>query len=95
MKKELKVVEIINIIALLFLLGGGYTLAITGAIQVFAALVFVNLFPKNKLIYLYFGLVITFFLIWDRKTMDWLFALPIFLIFFLTFIIYKQKKQLP
>lgn len=95
MKKALKVVEVLNIIALLFLLAGAYGLAITGALQVFAALIFLNLFPKNKLIYLYFALVIIFFLVWDRRTMDWLFSIPIFLIFFLTFIIYKQKKHLP
>ena len=94
MKTTFKVVEIVNIAALKFLLLGGYGLPFTGALQVLAAILFVLVFPKNKLIYIYFSLVILFFLIWDRQSMDWLFALPITLIFFLTFIIYNQKKKL-
>ena len=94
MKTTFKVVEIVNIAALMFLLLGGYGLPFTGALQVLAAILFVLIFPKNKLIYIYFSLVILFFLIWDRQSMDWLFALPITLIFFLTFIIYNQKKKL-
>ena len=94
MKTTFKIVEIINIAALMFLLCGGYGLPITGALQVLGAILFVLIFPKNKLIYIYFSLVILFFLIWDRQSMDWLFALPIALIFFLTFIIYNQKKKL-
>ncbi|WP_333599750.1 hypothetical protein [Flavobacterium sp.] len=94
MKTFFKITEIINIIALLFLLLGAYGLAITGILQVTAALLFVILFPKNKLIYCYFGLVILFFLLWDGHSMDWLFLLPIFLVFFLTFIIYNQKRKL-
>ncbi|MEO8239762.1 MAG: hypothetical protein ABI793_16040 [Flavobacterium sp.] len=94
MKIAFKIIEIINIVALMFLLLGAYGLAVTGALQVLAAILFVLIFPKNKLIYVYFGLVILFFLIWDRQSMDWLFALPIALIFFLTFIIYNQKKKL-
>ena len=93
MKIRFKIVEIINIVALLFLLLGGYGLGMTGLLQVIAAILFLTLFPKNKLIYLYFGIVMLFFLIWDRKNMDWLFTMPIFLIFFLTFIIYNQKKH--
>ncbi|MFM9987421.1 hypothetical protein [Flavobacterium sp.] len=94
MKITFKIAEIINIIALGFLLLGFYGLAITGGLQVLAAILFILIFPKNKLIYIYFGLVITFFLIWDHHSMDWLFALPIFLVFFLTYIIYQQKKYL-
>jgi hypothetical protein len=94
MKTTFKAIEIINIVALMFLLLGGYGLAITGALQVLASILFVLIFPKNKWIYIYFGLVILFFLVWDRHTMDWLFLLPISLIFFLTFIIYNQKQKL-
>jgi hypothetical protein len=93
MRIAFKIVEIINSVALLFLLLGGYGLGMTGVLQVIAALLFLAIFPKNKLIYIYFGIVILFFLIWDRKSMDWLFIMPIFLIFFMTFIIYKQKKH--
>ncbi|MCV9927326.1 hypothetical protein OIU83_06670 [Flavobacterium sp. LS1R49] len=94
MKTTFKIVEFINIVALLFLILGGYGLAITGALQVITAIFFFLLFPKNKLIYIYFGLVITFFLIWDRHTFNWLFLLPASLIFFLTYIIYNQKSRL-
>jgi hypothetical protein len=89
----LKIIEIINVIALTFALAGAYGLPLTGFLQVVAALVFLGTFPKNKLIYIYFALVILFFVFWD-KTFNWLFAIPIFLIFFLTFIIYHQKRKL-
>jgi hypothetical protein len=87
-----KVIKVINMIALFFLLLGGYGLAVTGFLQVITALFFLITFPKNKLIYIYFGIVILFFSIWDRHTMDWLFIIPIGLIFFLTYIIYTQKE---
>ncbi|MNX59880.1 hypothetical protein D3C86_907690 [compost metagenome] len=93
MKITFKIVEIINICALTFLLAGAYGIAITGALQVLAAFLFLVLFPKNKFIYIYFSLVFFFFLIWDGE-FTWLFLLPISLIFFLTFIIYNQKKKL-
>ena len=93
MKTTFKVLEIINICALLFLLLGGYGIAVTGALQVLAAVLFIIIFPKNKMIYIYFSLVIIFFLSWNGE-FSWLFLLPISLIFFLTFIIYNQKKKL-
>ena len=88
-----KITKAINIIALLFLLLGGYGLAVTGFLQVIAALLFLITFPKNKLIYIYFAIVLLFFIIWDKHTMDWLFIIPISLIFFLTYIIYNQKEN--
>ena len=88
-----KIVEIINIIALLFLGFLAYGVAVTGFLQIISAILFLISFPKNKLIYIYFGLVIIFFCFWDGN-FDWLFALPIFLIAFLTFIIYKQKSEI-
>lgn len=91
MKILFKITKILNIIALLFLVMLGYGLAVTGLLQVIAAILFIFQFPKNRLIYIYFFLVMLFFLVWDRQTMGWLFSLPIFLIFFLTYIIYKQK----
>lgn len=87
-----KIIKTINIIALLFMLLGGYGLAITGFLQVFAAILFLITFPKNKLIYIYFAIVILFFLIWDGHSMNWLFVIPIALIIFLTYIIYNQKE---
>jgi hypothetical protein len=94
MKVPFKIVELINIVALLFLLIGGYGLPFTGGLQVLAAVLFLTIFPKNKLIYIYFGLVIFFFLLWDRHSFGWLFLLPIALLFFLTYIIYNQKTKL-
>lgn len=93
MKIPFIITKILNIIALLPLLLGMYGLALTGFLQVIAAILFLLQFPKNKLIYIYFGLVITFFIIWNRNSMDWLFTIPIFLIFFLTYIIHFQKNK--
>ena len=93
MKTAFKIVQIINIIALLFLGLGGYGIGATGFLQFISAILFLFLFPKNKLIYIYFGIIIIFFCLWDGN-FDWLFALPIFLVLFLTFIIYKQKSIL-
>ena len=92
MKTSLKLIEIINLIALMFIFLGAYGIAITGFLQVMASFIFLLTFPKNKLIYIYFTLVIIFFVFWD-KTFDWLFSIPIFLIFFLTFTIYSQKRK--
>ena len=96
MKLTFKILKVINIIGLLFLLLGPYGVAITGLLQVISAVLFIILFPKNKLIYIYFALVITFFLIWniDPYYIVWLFVLPLFLIGFLTYTIYNQKITL-
>ncbi|MCD0470950.1 hypothetical protein [Flavobacterium sp. JAS] len=93
MKTTFKIIEIINIAALIFLLLGAYGLAITGGLQVLAAILFVLIFPENKLIYIYFALVILFFSFWNGG-FGWLFVIPIYLIFFLTIIIYHQKAKL-
>ena len=93
MKIPFKITKILNIIALFPLLLGAYGLALTGFLQVIAAILFLLEFSKNKLIYTYFALVIMFFIIWDRNSMDWLFIIPIFLIFFLTYIINFQKNK--
>lgn len=93
MKIAFKIVEIINIIALLFLCFLAYGIAITGFLQIISAIFFLLLFPKNKRIYIYFGLVIFFFYFWDGQ-FGWFFSLPLFLVGFLTFIIYNQKLKI-
>ncbi|AUC83404.1 hypothetical protein [Lacinutrix sp. Bg11-31] len=90
--KITKITKIINFIALLFVLLGPYGIAITGGLQVLSGIIFILLFPKNKLIYIYFGLVIFFFLIWNGG-FDWFFLLPAFLVCFLTYIIHTQKLE--
>lgn len=83
----------INITALLFLVFGTYGIAITGALQVFAATMYLFIFPKNKLLYLYFGCVIVFFSFWKGSLTELLFSIPIFLILFLTYIIHFQDQK--
>lgn len=94
MKTSLKIIEIINVAALLCVFASLYGLVFTGFLQVVAALIFIITFPRNKFIYVYFGLVIFFFSLWNGSLKDPLFVIPIFLIFYLTFIIYYQKWKL-
>jgi hypothetical protein len=94
MTTTIKIARVINIIALLFLIFLAYGLAITGALQILAAFIYLLIFPKNKLIYVYFSLVFIFFIFWDYETFNWLFTIPLFLIVFLTYIInFKKIKQ--
>ena len=78
MKTILKLSKTVNIIALVFLLLGPYGIAITGALQLLAAVIYLTIYYYNRLIYIYFGLVIVFFIFWERN-FDWLFSIPIFL----------------
>ena len=94
MKTILKIAKIINVIALLFLLIGAYGLAITGILQVIAAVIYLFAFPKSRLIYFYFGLVTLFFLLWDQDGFNWLFVIPFFLILYLSYIIHFKKNKL-
>ena len=94
MKTLFTLAKTINIIGLLFLVLGPYGLAITGVLQVLAAAIYFLVFPKSKLIYTYFGLVALFFLIWDREAFNWLFAIPFFLIVFLSYTIHFNKNKL-
>lgn len=93
MKTLFKIAKIINIIALLFLVFGPYGIAITGYLQVLAAIIYLIVFPYDKLVYSYFALVIFFFALWDH-TFNWFFALPIMLIFYLSYIIHFQKRTI-
>lgn len=92
MKLSIKHIKVINIIALLFLFFGGYGLPLTGIFQVLAAILFILHSPKNKLIYIYFGLVFFFFIFWEGN-FNWLFSIPLFLIFFLTYIIHIHNRK--
>ena len=87
----MKGLKVLNSIALLFLLGGAYGLPVTGLIQLISACIFVILKPKNKLIYIYFILVILFFSFW-KGDFNWLFAIPVILIFFFSYIIHSEKN---
>lgn len=90
MKTLLKISKTINVIALLFLFLGPYGIAITGALQLLAAVIHFFVFFHNRLIHVYFGLVVVFFIFWDGN-FGWFFLIPIFLIFFLSYIIHFQK----
>lgn len=94
MKTLFVISKALNIVALLFLLLGPYGLAITGALQVLAATLYFAVFPKSRLIYIYFGLVFLFFLIWDREAFSWMFSIPFFLIVYLSYIIHFTKNNL-
>ena len=67
-------------------------IAITGGLQVLASLIYLIVFPKDKLIYSYLIVVGIFFLVWDHQ-FNWLFSIPILLMIFLTYIIHFQKTQ--
>lgn len=88
----MRALKILNTIALLFLFGGGYGLPVTGLLQLITAVVFLIFRPKNKLIYIYFTLVIIFFCLWNGN-FTWLFSIPVFLILFLTYIIHTQNEN--
>ncbi|MBF03811.1 MAG: hypothetical protein CMP76_10995 [Flavobacterium sp.] len=92
MEFSLKHIKLINITALIFLLFGGYGIAFTGIFQVIAAFLFLLHNPKSKLIYIYFTFVVIFFTYWDGG-FGWLFLIPLFLIFFLTYIIHFYKRK--
>ncbi|MFT5846510.1 MAG: hypothetical protein ACI902_000555 [Psychroserpens sp.] len=93
MKTILKTSKKLNVIALCFIIFGGYGLPITGFLQVAAAVLFLIAFPKNKLIYVYFILVATFFLLWNRNIMQltWLFIIPAYLLIHLSYLIHTKK----
>ena len=90
MKTVFKITKIINYIALLLLLLGPYGIALTGGLQVLSGILFVILFPKNKLIYIYFALVAVFF-VFLNGDFNWFFLLPFFLIGYLTYVIQTKK----
>ncbi len=90
MKILINLSKTLNIIALSFLIFGAYGLPVTGFLQVVAALLHFIAFPKNKLIYIYFSLVILFFIFWNGG-FNWFFIIPAFLLFFLSYIIHFQK----
>ena len=94
MRTTIKLARIINIVALLFLLLGGYGLAITGGLKIIAGFIYLLIFPKSKLIYTYFTLVASFFIFWDRNhSNDSFLILPILLILFLTYIIHLHERK--
>ncbi|WP_298903673.1 hypothetical protein [uncultured Psychroserpens sp.] len=93
MKTTLKTSKIINIIALCLLVLGPYGLPFTGFLQVIAAILFLIVFPKNKMIYLYFILVGVFFTLWDGSitTLNWLLIIPPYLLIHLSLLVHTKK----
>ncbi|MGB3608064.1 MAG: hypothetical protein WA775_03740 [Psychroserpens sp.] len=91
MRTSLKVIKDVNIIALCFIIFGPYGFAIIGFLQTIVALMFLIMFPKQKSIYLYFAISILFFLIWPITETYIIFALPLFLTGYLTYIIQTKK----
>ncbi|MCD2260468.1 hypothetical protein [Psychroserpens luteolus] len=93
MKTVLKLSKITNIIALCFLIFGAYGLIFTGFLQVIAAILFLIVCPKDKLIYLYFILVAAFFLLWDGTIarLSWVLIIPPYLLIHLSYIIHSKK----
>lgn len=94
MKSILNISKAINILALSFLIFGPYGIAITGFLQVLAAIFYLIAFPKSKLIYIYFAVVGLFFSFWNEHVFDWQFTIPIGLLIYLTYIIHFKKIQL-
>ena len=92
-KTTLNIAKTINIMALCCLIGGPYGIAFTGFLQVIAAIVFIFTVPKNKLIVLYFFLVLLYFLIWRGDIFGWQVTIPLGLIGLLTYIIHFQSKK--
>ena len=93
MKHVLKASKFINITALLFLLFGPYGIAITGFLQVIAAIFICNSISKKTYgFYIYFAIVGLFFIFWNEKVFDWQFTIPIGLLIFLSFLIHSKKN---
>lgn len=94
MKKSYKSYKILNILALFCLLGGPWGLPFTGLLQIIAAIFFLISFPKDKWIYVYFLITISF-LVLTRVFIDsfnlWFFIIPILLVFYLTYILHFKK----
>jgi Na+/proline symporter len=91
MKTVLNISKIINILALCCLIGLAYGLILTGILQVLAAILFFIVFPKEKLIYIYFGIVGLFFLIWEGNPFGWQFGVILGLMILLTYTIHTKK----
>ncbi len=93
MKTVLKISKVVNIIALLFLFLGIYGLPFTGFLQVIAAILIFAVRPKERLLWVYFGIVIAFFCTWDYKIIQWqwIYIVPPSLILLLTYIIHFKK----
>ncbi len=93
MKTLFKITRIINVIAVIFSFFGLFGLLVTGPLQVLAGILYLIIFPKDKLIYIYFGLATIFFFLWDKNDINYLFAIPVFLIIFLSYIIHFQRSK--
>lgn len=67
---------------------------ITGALQVFVALILLLVNPKNIHLYIYFALTILFFTLWLVFHIEnWLFLLPVVLAIYLTYIVGEEYQK--
>lgn len=96
MRTSFQIAKIINIVALICLIAGPYGSMFTGFLQIVAAIFFLITFPKDKWIYSYFTLTALFF-ITAKIAIDtfngWVIVTPIFLIFYLSYIIHFKKTN--
>lgn len=92
-KNILKILKVINTIALCFIIGGAYGLMFTGLFQLIAGIIFIFVFPKNTFIYIYFALVLLFFFMYMGNIFGWQLIIPVSLMFFLTYIIHVDSKK--
>lgn len=66
---------------------------ITGFLQILVALLLLFWIPRSIHLYIYFFFTMLFFVLWIGFGIEyWLFVLPVLLAFYLTFILYNNKK---
>lgn len=66
---------------------------ITGFLQILVALLLLFWIPRSIHLYIYFFFTMLFFVLWIGFGIEyWLFVLPALLAFYLTFILYNNKK---
>lgn len=93
MKNVYHTAKTLNVNVLCFIIFGAHGLTLKVLLQVLAAVLFLTVFPKDELIYVYFVLVATFVLLWNRNIMylTWILIIPAYLLIYLSYIIHSKK----